>query len=271
MVPPDTTICLRARKTRIPGSYGHVTVNSTPGNWRGSKARTSPMGLVGLSTLSGCKQGNNRRRYVHSLDSHSPAVLDNHLVNLGVAGKVQIGVNGPGGVNVRMGAVAAATGLKDIHHLGQHPGVGLKPQETLTSRLIHLSLESQVSVSGSFLCPTSEHILPLLRTVASPEILQIVNHRDPLGLSGPEEVVLDRVHACQRSASAAQNQAEDSLVAKRDLDGPLKPVSVAVVRCTLVGLVLPHERQKLVGSPSLGLEVVIIGCRSARVHLGQVS
>jgi hypothetical protein len=41
--------------------------------------------------------------------------------------------------------------------------------------------------------------IPLLSTVGGGEILQVVHHRDPLGLGSPEEVVLDRVRASTRS------------------------------------------------------------------------
>ena len=92
---------------------------------------------------------------------------------------------------------------------------------------------------------------PVLSTVAGNQVLKIVGGGDTLGFGGTEEVLLDRV----------------GVVAERNLDGPFKPVDVAVVAGALVGLVLLHERNELLGSPALGLEVIVVGSRSTRVHL----
>lgn len=91
---------------------------------------------------------------------------------------------------------------------------------------------------------------PVLGTVASHQVLEIVDHGDPLGLDGAEEILLNRV----------------GVVSKGDLDGALITVDVAVVRRALVRLMLFHQGEQLLGCPPFGLEVVIVGRRGARVH-----
>lgn len=44
-----------------------------------------------------------------------------------------------------------------------------------------------------------------------------------------------------------------------------------VVASSLVSFVFLHERKKLLGGPPLCLEVVIVRCRSTRVHLESLS
>lgn len=90
----------------------------------------------------------------------------------------------------------------------------------------------------------------MLSTVASNEILKIVRDRDVLRLDRTEEVLHDRV----------------GVVAEGDLDGTIETVNVTVVAGTLVCLVLPHERNELLGGPALGLEVVVVGSRRTSVH-----
>lgn len=46
--------------------------------------------------------------------------------------------------------------------------------------------------------------LPVLSPVARTQVLQVVNHRDALGFSGPEEVILNRVRAAEMSAPATE-------------------------------------------------------------------
>jgi len=91
---------------------------------------------------------------------------------------------------------------------------------------------------------------PVLSTVASDQILEIIGDRNVLGLDGTKEVLHDRV----------------SVVAERDLDWAVETVNVAVVAGTLVCLVLPHEWDELLGGPTLGLEVVVVGSRRTSVH-----
>lgn len=99
-MPADKTICFRALNVRV-------------FNWLGWR------GFVGLEKQNKVRFISHSRTFVlgeddvdlHSLDSDSPAVLDYDLVHLGVAGQVEVGVDGPGGVNVGVGAIAPATGL----------------------------------------------------------------------------------------------------------------------------------------------------------------
>lgn len=92
---------------------------------------------------------------------------------------------------------------------------------------------------------------PVLGTMAGGQVLEIVGGRDALRFGGTEEVLLDRV----------------GVVTERNLDGSLKSVNVAVVARTLVGLMLLHQGDELLGGPTLGLEVVVVGSGSASVHL----
>ena len=52
-------------------------------------------------------------RNVHSLNSNGSAILNNHLVDLGVTGEIQVGVNSASCMDVRMGAIAAAASLSN--------------------------------------------------------------------------------------------------------------------------------------------------------------
>lgn len=91
---------------------------------------------------------------------------------------------------------------------------------------------------------------PVLSTVAGNEILEIVCDRDVLRLNRTEEVLHDRV----------------GVVAKADLDRALESMDVTVVARPLVCLVLLHERNELLGGPTLGLEVVVVRSRCTSVH-----
>ena len=48
---------------------------------------------------------------LHGPDGNRPAILDDHLVDLGVAGEIQVGMDSAGCMDVRMSAVAAAASL----------------------------------------------------------------------------------------------------------------------------------------------------------------
>lgn len=74
------------------------------------------------------------------------------------------------------------------------------------------------------------------------QVLKVVCHGNALGLCGAEEVLHDWV----------------SVVAKGDFDGTFEAVDVTVVAGSLIGFVLFHERKQLLGSPALGLEVIIV-------------
>lgn len=91
---------------------------------------------------------------------------------------------------------------------------------------------------------------PMLSSVPSDEILQVIYDRNALGFGSPEEIVLDWV----------------GVVTKRHLDGTLISVNVLVVRGTLVRLMLLHEWQQLLCRPALGLEVIVVRSRGSSVH-----
>jgi hypothetical protein len=69
------------------------------------------VGLLALSTTRHETVGFSRN--IHSLDSNGSAILDDDLVDLGVASKVQVRVNSTSSMDVGMGAVAAAAGLQE--------------------------------------------------------------------------------------------------------------------------------------------------------------
>lgn len=74
------------------------------------------------------------------------------------------------------------------------------------------------------------------------QILQIIGSWDTLTLGSPQEFLSNWIR----------------MIAERDLDRPLKTVDVPVVTSPLIGLVLLHERNKIFGFPTLGLEIIII-------------
>ena len=92
---------------------------------------------------------------------------------------------------------------------------------------------------------------PMLGSMASDQILEIVGGRDALGFGSSQEILLDGV----------------SVVAKGDLDWAFKSVDVTVVARTLVRLVLLHEGDQLFGGPTFGLEVIVVRSRGTSVHL----
>jgi len=107
---------------------------------------------------------------------------------------------------------------------------------------------------------------PMLGSVACSEILQVIDGRDALGLGGAEEVFLDRVgagvsHIRTQKHVHCESSHEDSLISKRDLDGSIETMQILLVAGALVGLMLSHQGQKLLGRPTLCLEVVIVGSR----------
>jgi hypothetical protein len=91
--------------------------------------------------------------------------------------------------------------------------------------------------------------------MTSDQVLKIVCGRNALRLGGTKEVLFDRV----------------SVIAERNLDRALEAVDVAIVARPLVSFMLPHERDKFLGCPALGLEVIVVGSRSAGVHLYVIS
>jgi hypothetical protein len=96
---------------------------------------------------------------------------------------------------------------------------------------------------------------PVLGTMTSDQVLEIVCGRNTLRLSGAKEVFFDRV----------------GVIAERDLDRALEAVDVAIVAGPLICFMLLHERDELLGGPALGLEVIVVGSGSAGVHLHVIS
>lgn len=90
----------------------------------------------------------------------------------------------------------------------------------------------------------------MLGSMSSDQILKIISRGNTLRFGCPEEILHDRI----------------CVISKGDLDWAIESMNVAVVARTLVGLVLLHKRDQLLGSPALALEIVIIRSRCARVH-----
>jgi hypothetical protein len=94
------------------------------------------------------------------------------------------------------------------------------------------------------------------KVVYSPslEILEIVRDRNAQRLRSPEEVLHDRV----------------GVVSEGNLDRSLKAMDLGVLACSLIRLVLLHERNELFRGPALGLEVIVVGGGGTRVHLMEI-
>ena len=82
----------------------------------------------------------------------------------------------------------------------------------------------------------------MLCTVARGKILKVISGGNALRLSGPEKVPCNRIR----------------IVPKGDLDGPFEAVQIPIVARALVGLMLLHEWEQLLGLPSFRLKIVII-------------
>ena len=91
---------------------------------------------------------------------------------------------------------------------------------------------------------------PVLGTMASCKILQIVGGRDALGLGGPKEIPSNWV----------------GVVTERDFDGAFETMDISVVAGPLVCLMFLHERDEFFSLPSLRLEIVIVRSTSPSVH-----
>lgn len=118
---------------------------------------------------------------------------------------------------------------------------------------------------------TVDPFQPMLGTMTSDQVLKIVCDRDVLALSSTEEVLHDGVFA----SSAVKNVMIDRsiltcVVAKANLDGSLESMKVPVVGGALVCLVLLHQWDELLSSPTLGLEIVVVGGGSTSVHLALI-
>ena len=105
-------------------------------------------------------------------------------------------------------------------------------------------------------CATVNPLQPVLDTMASCKILQIVGGRNALGLGGPKEIPSNWV----------------GVVTERNFDGAFETMDVSVVAGPLVCLMFLHKRDEFFRLPSLRLEIVVIRSTSPSVHhlsLGQ--
>jgi hypothetical protein len=105
------------------------------------------------------------------------------------------------------------------------------------------AVDVAVSRVGSSSSIAVDPLEPVLSTVAGGQVLEIVGGRNALRFGGTKEVLLDRI----------------CVITEGNFDGSLKSVEIAVVAGTLVGFVLLHQGNKLLGSPSLSLEVIVVG------------
>ena len=96
---------------------------------------------------------------------------------------------------------------------------------------------------------------PMLSTMASLQVLQVVRDGYVLGLDCAKEVLHDWV----------------CIVAKADFDRSLETVEITVLTSPLIGLMLLHQRNQLLGGPTLHLEVVIVRSGRTSVHLESVN
>ena len=83
---------------------------------------------------------------------------------------------------------------------------------------------------------------PMLGTVTSDQVLEVIGDGNILGLSSSQEVLSNRV----------------CIVPKRNLDGTFEAMDITVVAGSLVCLMLFHQRKELLGGPALGLKVIVV-------------
>jgi hypothetical protein len=71
----------------------------------------------------------------------------------------------------------------------------------------------------------------MLRAMAGMEILEVVNHRNPLGLGSPEKVILDRIRAAETSVPILENAEKQQalLVSKGDLDWAFESMGIPIL------------------------------------------
>lgn len=116
----------------------------------------------------------------------------------------------------------------------------------LGARGVYVSVRRVASTA----CVSVDPFEPVLCAMACAKVLEVIDKGDALGLGGAEEVILDGV----------------GVVTEGHFNGSLVTVDIWVYRVALVSLVLPHQRKELISRPSLGLEVVVWGCISHRIH-----
>ena len=127
-----------------------------------------------------------------------------------------------------------------------------------------------MSAVASAACVAIDPLQPVLSPVGSLEVLEVIYNGDALRLGSSEEVILDRIGAGVWSVSARRREPSNALVSERHLDWTLKAMRVSVLTSTLIGLMLLHQRDKLLGGPALGLKVIIVRRRGPGVHLSRM-
>lgn len=115
---------------------------------------------------------------------------------------------------------------------------------------------------------TVDPFQPMLGTVASDQVLKVVRDRNVLAFGSTQEVLHDRVFALSAmKVLMIKLSLLTCVVAKANFDRSLESMKITIVACALVCLVLLHQWNELLSSPTLGLEVVVVGGRSTSVHL----
>ncbi len=68
-------------------------------------------------------------------------------------------------------------------------------------------------------------------TMAGMEILEVIDHRNPLGLGSPEEVILDWIRTAERSVPILKNAKTEQalLVSKGDLDWAFESMGIPIL------------------------------------------
>ena len=93
---------------------------------------------------------------------------------------------------------------------------------------------------------------PVLGSMASDQILEIICDGNVLRLHGSQEVLHDWI----------------GVVPEADFDWAFETMNVPIVASSLVGFMFLHEWDQGLGIPSLHLEVVIVRRGGTGVHLG---
>lgn len=104
-----------------------------------------------------------------------------------------------------------------------------------------------MNVRMSRVTPTTsisvDPLQPVLRTVTGDQILKVVRDWNILGLCSTQKILGDGI----------------GIVAKRDLDWAFKSMNISIIASALICFMLLHEWKKLLGGPTLGLKVIIVG------------
>lgn len=90
----------------------------------------------------------------------------------------------------------------------------------------------------------------MLSTMTRNKVLKVIRRRDPLGFRSSQKVLHHRVR----------------VVSEGHGNGAIRSMDIPIVACSLVRLVLSHQRNELFCGPALGLKVIIVRCGRTRVH-----